>query len=108
MSHIEMISADALKALIAQGNVSVIDIRSKDEFDREHIKQACCIPADELSSSSVQGLSEGKVAVFHCQSGVRTRQLQKTIDSLGCEKVFILQGGLTSWKKSKGETCMVT
>jgi rhodanese-related sulfurtransferase len=103
MSHVEMISADTLKSLIAEGSVSVIDVRDNDEFRREHIEQACCIPADKLSKSTISDHSKGAAVVFHCQSGVRTQQLLDTIKELGLDRALILQGGLASWKKCDGK-----
>jgi rhodanese-related sulfurtransferase len=54
--------------------VLLIDIRSHDEWRREHISGTRSLPLEQLHAGcfSETGLSETDTVIFHCQSGMRT------------------------------------
>lgn len=104
MSTCKSISPEELKKLRAAGKVIIIDIRAEDEFNREHIPDAHCTPCDKLNSDSIRHLAGDKAVVFHCQSGTRTRQAENIFSALGLNEAYILEGGLSAWKKHGGDT----
>ena len=69
--------------------VLLIDIRSHDEWRREHISGTRSLPLEQLHAGcfSETGLSETDTVIFHCQSGMRTGNA-----------ALIMQGGLNAWK----------
>ncbi|MFC0820463.1 rhodanese family protein [Moraxella marmotae] len=97
MSKILKISPNEVADKLAQGAM-LIDIRSSDEFARQHIPGAVCMPIDSLDASQLQGNS---VVIFHCLSGMRTAQNADKIT--GCTAnctTYIMDGGLQSWQKA--------
>lgn len=54
--------------LVTQG-ARLIDVRDPDEFAREHIAGAECIPLSRLEPGSLAGAGP---VVFHCRAGLRT------------------------------------
>jgi rhodanese-related sulfurtransferase len=90
------ISPSEASALIHQGAV-LIDIRSADEFAREHIQDAKNISLDILSEHSL-AFAEKKKVIFHCRSGMRTQANAQRLASVACGEAFILEGGLDAWK----------
>lgn len=72
----------------------LIDIRSRDEFEREHIAGAENICAEELSQHSFAGQN----VVFSCLSGKRTAMNAATLRACVGQTPQVLQGGLTAWK----------
>jgi rhodanese-related sulfurtransferase len=78
---------------------TVVDIRDKDEYVREHIPRAHNIPLASIGEStlSIQGASD---LIFQCKSGVRTAQnVAKLAAAAGCD-AYILEGGLDAWKRA--------
>jgi rhodanese-related sulfurtransferase len=104
----ELISAKELQLLCNEDKAVVIDIREQDEYNREHIVYAKCVPLSELSKSKdwLNSLSKNKTIVFHCQSGNRTRQAQGKFSELGIENSCILEHGINGWKKNGGKTVL--
>lgn len=98
MSECKTISVnDYIKLCDQHKNIKIVDIRSADEYNREHIKGADNKTPEELK----EGLFNcDDIVVFHCQSGNRTHQAKARFESLGLKNAFILDGGLSAWKKA--------
>ncbi len=90
------ISSHKLLALIKNDNVTILDIRGRDEFERGHLFGAKNIPIDELSERH-QEISESKVIVTYCGKGAgRSERAAKTLNEMG-RKALWLEGGYLEW-----------
>lgn len=101
---IQTITPAEAKVLVAQG-AALIDIRERDEYARENIPEAHLLSLSAIESGERLGpFDPFDTVIFHCQSGTRTAQnAQKLADSVAPAKVFLLEGGLTAWKKDGQE-----
>ena len=94
-----MLSVTQAQQLLAQG-YRLIDIRSADEFRREHIAGAENITPSELAQHDLQQAQ----VIFTCLSGMRTQSCADQLaQATGSEEVMLLDGGLNAWKKAQGE-----
>lgn len=93
------LDARSLQTRLAAGSVELIDIREASEYAREHIDGARLLPAGQLGRQPVDR-APGRLVVFMCQSGQRTRENATRI--LGCVpgEVAMLDGGLEAWKRA--------
>jgi len=96
---LEKIDAAKAKMLLDSGKAVLIDIRESDEFAREHIPGAHHVPLSGFSPKDFPG-DRGKIAIFHCASGARTASAAPQILSSGFAEVYMLEQGLTGWKKA--------
>jgi len=94
----KVLTPQAAQALLAKGAI-LVDIRGADEYAREHIAEAHNRPMDVLNS---QGLltHDATAVIFHCNSGNRTLMNSKVLESCASCEVYILEGGITGWKKA--------
>ncbi|VEI58922.1 inner membrane protein YgaP [Pasteurella multocida] len=96
---ITIISAQDAQQRVLAGAV-LVDIRQPDEHRREHIEGAKSIPLEELNKGPRKELKEQKVIIFHCKSGMRTKNAQdilaKYVD-FGAE-VYVVEKGIDGWK----------
>lgn len=79
----------------------LVDIRSHDEFAREHIAGARCISMQELAGGQLGDWPEAGV-VFYCRSGNRTRLALEQLHAL-CppgQQVCVMAGGLDAWRQA--------
>lgn len=90
------ISNQKLLALIKNNNVTILDVRDREEFDRGHIYGARHIPVDELSLRH-QELSESKVIVAYCGKGGGRSERAANILNENNKKSFWLDGGYFAW-----------
>lgn len=80
-------------------NVVIIDVRTPEEFDQEHIQDASNIDfysdnfKDELNK-----LDKTRTYVIHCRSGGRSSQALDIMRELGFREVYNM-GGIIQWKE---------
>jgi rhodanese-related sulfurtransferase len=88
--------AELEKRLIAQPDLSVIDVRTPVEFAEVHVPQAQNIPLDELKPGSLS-ISKDQPVYLLCRSGQRaTRAAEKFIRE-GFAHPVVVEGGTLAW-----------
>ena len=93
----QQITASDAKVLIGTTGVTLLDVRTQEEFDEAHIDGATLLPYDSITAESV-GLPTDKSAtvIVYCRSGRRSAIAAETLSSLGYTHVYDL-GGIQSW-----------
>lgn len=94
------VSAAALQQILCDGttqNSVVIDVRSKVEYDAEHIPNVRNIPLDEIERD-IEELKRYDAIYLLCRSGRRSGAVCEKLASLGLTGVVNVRGGLISWK----------
>ena len=88
------VTPEQAKAMQQRGAV-ICDVRSTEDYAREHIPGAQSTPLTDLKNIPPQGVP----IVFHCQAGRRTADNATRLGeaSSGCE-AYILGGGINAWK----------
>jgi len=94
----KVLTPQAAQELLAQGAV-LVDIRTADEYAREHIVNARHMPMEQLSREGMPK-SDTNAVIFHCRSGNRTVMNAGVLDNCATCEVYILEGGLDGWKKA--------
>jgi rhodanese-related sulfurtransferase len=90
-------SADEVRDLMrGKGRLQLVDVRSKGEFARGHLKGARLIPLPELGSA-VKKLNPEQMVVLYCQSGQRSQRGARLLAEMGFSDVRNLQGGIIRW-----------
>jgi len=79
---------DDIKKLMEDNEYIIIDVRTKEEYDYSHLKDAINIPYDEIDEN-IQ-LDRDKIIFVYCQSGNRSKiaydnltDLEYTVYDLG-------------------------
>merc|ERR1711937_67029 len=79
----------------------ILDVRSKEEFDKGHIEGAVQITSDELPNRDGE-LPENKESpvLVYCNSGRRSADVANTLLFMGYENVMNLEPGIKGWVKA--------
>ena len=82
---------EAARKLIAEGAV-VIDVRSAEEYSKEHLQQAPNIPVDEFAGriGEVDKMVSGdktKPVVVYCAAGSRAARAKQSLEAAGYTNV---------------------
>lgn len=83
-------------ALIKNNNVTILDVRGKDEFERGHIFGALHIPVDELIQRHHE-ISQEKQIVTYCGKGAGRSESAAAILNQNSKRAFWLEGGYQQW-----------
>ena len=90
MKRISSASPEMLRKHLAEGAL-VIDVRSPEEFRRDHVPGALNIPLHELGDQVPQQVPDkDKVLLLHCLSGMRSLNGLRQLQRLGYKHVFNL------------------
>lgn len=89
------ISPKELKALQEKGEVQILDVRERWEWDICHIEGATLIPLTQLPDKTDE-LDKNKFIATHCHTGVRSLEAQKFLKEKGF-KTKSLKGGIEKW-----------
>lgn len=77
----------------------IIDVRTPEEFNREHIQDASNIDFySDNFKEELKKLDKTKTYVVHCRSGGRSSQTLNIMRELGFREVYNM-GGIIHWKE---------
>jgi len=86
------------KLLQNDTNVTLLDVRTPQEFASEHIEGATLIPVQELEQNLAQlEDSKGKKILVYCRSGSRSLSASKILLEHGFHPIN-MSGGINQWK----------
>ncbi len=78
--------------------ISLIDVRTPAEFGEIHIAGSTLMPLDRLDPAAVKAASvSADQCVLICRSGKRADQAFQKLAAAGCDKLVILEGGVSAW-----------
>ncbi len=81
------------------GSVVIIDVRTPEEFNQEHIPDASNIDLhSDNFKEELNSLDKSKTYVIHCRSGARSAQALEIMRELGFREVYNM-GGIVQWKE---------
>lgn len=96
MASYKEIDSSRLNALITEGNVLLVDVRTDEEASRGIIHGALHIPL-HLLPLRAEKLDGETPLVFYCHSGIRSAQASSFMASQGRDNTFNLRGGVLAW-----------
>ena len=94
----EKITAEKAKQRIDSGElITILDVRTKEEFDEKHIEGAILIPNEEIMNEPPSQLPDKNAEILiYCRSGNRSRQAAEKLISMGYTNVKDF-GGINDW-----------
>ena len=96
LDTLPQIAVDRLETRLASGDVTVLDVRNRAEWDAGHIRGASHIPLADLVARSGE-LPDDAPLVVHCQSGARSAIAASVLRAKGRGNVSNLTGGFAAW-----------
>lgn len=91
---LENINISKLKEIV--NNVKIIDIRSREHYNDNHIPNAINIQSKELMDSPKRYLNWNEKYYIYCQKGITSVKVCADLCKLGF-KVINIQGGYEEW-----------
>ncbi|HEY3346919.1 MAG TPA: rhodanese-like domain-containing protein [Nitrospirota bacterium] len=99
---IRAITRDDLRAKLRDmpGRTLLIDVRSKEDYERAHIKGAISIPLPELSMTADKSFARDQDIIVYCGSFEcqLSSNAAQTLHEMGYENVLEYEGGLKDWQ----------
>ena len=77
-------------------DVIILDVRTQEEYDSGHIKNAVCLPNEDILSEPDILPDKGQQILVYCRSGNRSKQAAQKLADMGYENVLEF-GGILDW-----------
>ena len=95
----EKISADdAKKIMSTEKNFVILDVRTKDEFDKKHIPNAILLPLAEIEKGNFTEKlpDKNQKILIYCRTGRRSANAAQILVDNGYKNIFDF-GGIVDW-----------
>lgn len=91
------ITMEQIEELEKQGAI-IIDVRSPQEFEEGHLRNAICIPDYEIMQKIEEVVPDKEQTIIvYCSSGYRSKKIQKKLENRGYTKVYNLYNGIENY-----------
>lgn len=91
------ITAKEAKEMIDKGNVTIVDVRTQEEYAEKHIPGAILLPNESITKEPPAELPDkDAVLLLHCRTGVRSKEASDKLAALGYTKIYDF-GGIVDW-----------
>lgn len=91
------ITAEQAKEMIDKDDVTIVDVRTKEEYAEKHIPGAVLLPNESIGEEPPAELPDkDAVLLVHCRTGVRSKEASDKLVALGYTKVYDF-GGIADW-----------
>lgn len=99
MSNFKEIDVNELNAMLTQGGICLVDVRTETEMAQGMIGGAQPLPL-HLLPVHLQQLDANQPTVFYCRLGGRSAQAAAFAAAQGFNDVYNLVGGITAWAQA--------
>ena len=96
LQSISQRSVQEVAADMAEGAVTVVDVRGASEYEAGHVPGALNIPVGLLDDHLAE-LPTSQPVVVHCQGGARSSIAASVLRARGFDAVLNMTGGLDAW-----------
>lgn len=86
----------SISELLSKNNINIIDIRSIEKYNDNHIDGARNIPMILLLKDPSKYLEYGKIYYIYCQKGINSIKVCRQLAKKGYDVVNVI-GGYESW-----------
>lgn len=89
---------EAKEMMDKDSNITILDVRSEEEYNAGHIEGAILIPDTEISEKAEEILTDKAATILvYCHSGRRSALASADLVDLGYSNVYDF-GGIIDWK----------
>ncbi|KAA0211434.1 rhodanese-like domain-containing protein [Ignavibacteria bacterium CHB1] len=97
---IDNIDPHRFKALLETGEYELIDVRTKQEYDKARLDDCLLIDAyDSEFQENINKLDKEKKFLIYCRSGSRSMMTLQLMQMCGFKEAYDLKGGILSWSR---------
>ena len=96
MTYEQISPQEAKERMDKETDVIILDVRTQEEYDSRHIKNAVCLPNEDILREPDILPDKGQQILVYCRSGNRSKQAAQKLADMGYENVLEF-GGILDW-----------
>ena len=102
IAEVRRIQGDEAAALLAVGDLTVLDVRTPGEHARlGHLPGSHLLPVDLVLSAPAVLPDDGRPLLVYCEHGVRSAHAAEVLAAAGLGPVYDLAGGMAAWRGAR-------
>ena len=91
------IDAKEAKSMIDSKKVTIVDVRTEQEYKEKHIPNSILVPNETVEEEAVNKLPDkDAILLVHCRTGIRSKQASDKLVKMGYKNVYDF-GGINDW-----------
>ena len=100
-ADVKLVTAEEMESIIEMEDVQLVDVRTPEEHDKEHIVNSQNIDfTSPTFEDDIAKLDKAKPVILYCKGGGRSAKCAKKLKEAGFQKIYDLEGGISKWKHS--------
>lgn len=97
--HFKILDSAQYEQVTSENKVTVIDVRTPQEYQDGHIKNAQNINVQSADfKAKMENFDKDKPIYIYCRSGARSAKAGKILEDMGFKEIYDLKDGILSWK----------
>lgn len=97
--HFKLLNSAQYKQVISENGVTIIDVRTPEEYQNGHIENAQNINVQSGDfKAKMENFDREKPIYIYCRSGSRSANAGRILEKMGFKEIYDLKGGILSWK----------
>ena len=97
MDYKQITTEEAIAMMSEETDYIILDVRTPEEFESGHIKDAINIPNETIGNTELAELPDKEqLIVIYCRSGNRSKQASEKLVQLGYTNIVEF-GGINTW-----------
>lgn len=97
----ERVDAKMFSAVVATPGITIIDVRTPEEFAQGHIEGAINYNVQGPDfANQIMGLDPAALYAVYCQSGNRSQPAVSEMTGAGINSIFELESGIGGWESA--------
>lgn len=97
--HFKLLNSAQYKQVISENGVTIIDVRTPEEYQNGHIENAQNINVQSGDfKAKMENFDREKPIYIYCRSGSRSANAGRILEEMGFKEIYDLKGGILSWK----------
>ncbi|MCH8534140.1 MAG: rhodanese-like domain-containing protein [Flavobacteriaceae bacterium] len=97
LAQVQLVTTEEMQEIILNQQIELIDVRTVEEFNEQHIEGAQNLIFDEDFEDKIKQLDPSKTIVVYCQTANRSKVCSELLEKNGFQKIIELKGGLDQW-----------
>ena len=97
INYQQVTAAEAVSLMDTEEEYIILDVRTREEYENEHIPGAICIPNETIGAKEIPELPDkNQLILVYCRSGNRSKQAAEKLAALGYTNTVEF-GGIIDW-----------
>ena len=85
---------EMLEIIKTNNNVTLLDVRSNQEYKEGHLARSVNIPVFDLNKNVTRIINKDNIVIVYCSAGIRSKRAMEILKKQGYKNLYNIEGGI--------------